>query len=400
MEVIRNMFRRKLRTLLTIAGIVIGIFAFTVMGAMSEKMNLMIDGGVRFVSGQVTVGAKGGSPGQMVSGTLINNDLIEKVSKVDGVKNVQKRVIMMLEDSNGQISMGMPNLLEGWDLSSNFRSKTMRKMKISQGRNLKINDDYKAVVGHDIAKDKDLDIGDTFKVRGRNFEIVGIIEKMMTGPDKIVFIPLKNARRLYINSQPFLKDLEKSSKRTKSGKFDIEDINNSLAIAWEKGENPEKLANRIEDKVNGVFALSPKEGADSFRNASVVINLIIMGSALIAVIVGGLSVINTMVISVNERVKEIGLKRAVGAKTRNILLDYIIEAAAIGLIGGLIGLGLAVLTVQIVNANTIKSGVEIFAVTPRLAVASLGFALILGILAGIYPAIHASRLNPVTALRS
>lgn len=390
-EIIRNMFRRKFRTLLTILGIVIGIFAFSVMGAMSEKMNLMIDGGVRFVSGQITIGAKGGSPGQMISGSLMNSALIDKVKKVSGVKDVQSRVVMMLDDSNGQMSMGMPNLLEGWDLNSNFESKTMRKMKTSQGRSLNWDDSRKAVIGQDIAKDKSLSIGETVKIRGFKFKVVGITEKMLTAPDKIVFIPLKDARRIFINSQPFLKN---------SKNFSLEDANNSLAVSWEKGVDPEELGKKIEKEVDGVFALSPKEGADSFRNASVVINLIIMGSALIAVIVGGLSVINTMVISVNERVREIGLKRAVGAKTYHILIEYLAEAAVIGLLGGLIGLGLAVVTVEIVNAQTIQKGVEIFAVTQRLAVTSIAFALILGILAGIYPAIYASRLNPVKALRS
>ncbi|KKL85998.1 hypothetical protein LCGC14_1949150 [marine sediment metagenome] len=75
------------------------------------------------------------------------------------------------------------------------------------------------------------------------------------------------------------------------------------------------------------------------------------------------------------------------------------EAALIGLFGGLIGLGLAAVTVQGINAKTMEGGVEIFAMTRRLALTSLSFALILGIMAGIYPAIHASRLNPVKALR-
>lgn len=406
MEILRNMFRRKLRTLLTILGIVIGIYAFTVMGAMSEKMNLMIEGGVRFVGGQIVVGAKGGSFGQMITGSLISKDLADKVKKVKGIKATQKRVVMLLKESSGEITLGMPNLLEGWELDTGFKFANDVKINIHQGRDLKPDDSKKAVVGHDIAKDENLQVGDYYKIRDKKFKVVGITEKMMTGPDKIVFIPLKDSQRIMIDSQPFLQNLEKKSKEAKKmGKkqpreFSVEDANNSLAISWKKGQDPEKLAKRIEKEVDGVFALSPKKGAESFRNASVIINLIIMGSALIAVIVGGLSVINTMVVSVNERVKEIGVKRAVGAKTYHILTDYILEAATIGLVGGLIGLGLAVLTVELVNANTIKKGVEIFAVTPRLATTSITFALALGVLAGIYPAIHASRLNPVKALRS
>lgn len=391
MEIIRNMFRRKFRTLLTILGIVIGIFAFSVMGAMSEKMNLMIDGGVRFVSGQIIVGAKGGAMGNPISGSLLDDGLINKIKEVDGVKATQKRVVMTLDESSGQIQLGMPKIVEGWELDTGFKLGNDVEVEINKGRQLRENDNKAAVVGNDIAKDKDLKVGDYLKIRGTKFRVIGITKKMMTGPDQIVFIPLKDARRLFIDSQPFLKN---------SKNFSLEDANNALGVSWTKGTDPEKLAKKIEKEVDGIYALSPTESAESFRNASVVINMIIMGSALIAVVVGGLSVINTMVISVNERTHEIGLKRAVGAKTRHILIDYLLEAGLIGLLGGLIGLGLAVVTVEIVNAQTIQKGVEIFAVTQRLAVTSIAFALILGILAGIYPAIHASRLDPVAALRT
>ncbi len=413
------MFRRKFRTILTIFGIVIGIYAFSIMGAMSEKMNLLIDGGIRFISGQVLVSAKGGSVGGPFSTALLEKETIEKIEKIEGVKATQRRIIMMLDETGGELNIGMPRFLEGWEQGTGFKSSNNMKIKIGKGRDVKKGDSKTALVGHDIAKDKKLDIGDTIKIRGTNFKVVGVTEKMLTAPDSIVWVPMKDARILYVDSQPFLKNLEKKSNEAKSidnktmsllpererkalfatRDFNVQDANNSLAVSWKKGTDPEKLAKRIQKEVDGVYTVSPKSGAESFRNASAVINLIIMGSALIAVVVGGLAVINTMIMAVNERTKEIGIKRAVGAKTRNILSDYLMEAALIGLFGGLIGLGLAAVTVQVINAKTMEGGVEIFAMTRRLALTSLSFALILGIMAGIYPAIHASRLNPVKALR-
>lgn len=371
------------------------------------------------MSGQITVGAKGGISGGPISSSLMDKNIIKKIEKIDGVKAVERSVDMFLKEDDGSIQMGMPEILEGYEIGSGFKNIGRTGYKVREGRDLKKNDKKKIVIGSDIAKDYNLQVGDYYKPRNTKFKVIGIIDKMMTAPDKMVFAPLKDVRRLYVDSQPFLKNLEKRAKQAKkinsqalkvlppkmrqemleAKDFSLEDVTNSLGVSWEKGTNPENLAQKIEKEVDGVYAMSPDEATETFKNASIVINLIIMGSALIAVIVGGLSVINTMIISVNERTREIGIKRAVGARTRHILTDYLIEAGIIGLIGGLIGLGLAVLTVQIINSNTIKSGVEIFAVTSRLATMSIGFAVILGVLAGIYPAIHASRLNPVTALR-
>ena len=107
-----------------------------------------------------------------------------------------------------------------------------------------------------------------------------------------------------------------------------------------------------------------------------------------------------MVMTVSERVREIGIKKAVGARTGAILREFVVEATLLGAIGGLIGLGLGWLLVTVLNAQTAGTGTSVFLVTPILLVRSFLFATILGALAGIYPALRAARLDPVTALRS
>ena len=122
--------------------------------------------------------------------------------------------------------------------------------------------------------------------------------------------------------------------------------------------------------------------------------------AMIAVIVGGLSVINTMVMTVSERVREIGIKKAVGAPTGAILREFVIEATLLGAIGGIVGLSAGALLVVVLNSQTAGSGTTVFLLTPMLLLRSFLFATVLGALAGIYPALRAARLDPVTALRS
>jgi putative ABC transport system permease protein len=103
--------------------------------------------------------------------------------------------------------------------------------------------------------------------------------------------------------------------------------------------------------------------------------------------------------SISERIREIGIKKAVGAKTSNIMAEYLTEAGLIGLFGGLIGWSLGALTVLLVNRATADSGNQIFLLTWRISLFAIGFAVVLGIIAGIYPAYYAVKINIVKALR-
>ena len=115
---------------------------------------------------------------------------------------------------------------------------------------------------------------------------------------------------------------------------------------------------------------------------------------------GGLSVINTMLMAVTERVREIGLKKAVGARTRHILREYLVEATVIGAIGGTIGLLLGWGITTLVNAATAAANLSLFLVSWRLVIVALLFSVGLGAVAGIIPALRASRMDPVRALRA
>jgi putative ABC transport system permease protein len=129
------------------------------------------------------------------------------------------------------------------------------------------------------------------------------------------------------------------------------------------------------------------------------LNAILIGIGLISLIVGGLSVINTMAMSVAERTREIGIKRAIGASRGRVLRELVIEAALIGFAGGLIGLALGALVVTLANDAGRSSGTILFLLTPNTAFTAVAFSTILGALAGFVPALHAARLDPVSALR-
>jgi putative ABC transport system permease protein len=120
---------------------------------------------------------------------------------------------------------------------------------------------------------------------------------------------------------------------------------------------------------------------------------------LISLAVGGLSIINTMAMSVAERTREIGIKRAIGGSRRRIVSELVAESALIGFLGGVIGLALGAAIATLGNELGRDSGFLLFMLTPWTAFTAVAFSTILGAVAGLVPALHAARLDPVTALR-
>jgi len=149
-----------------------------------------------------------------------------------------------------------------------------------------------------------------------------------------------------------------------------------------------------------VKATKPSDLVNGFKSGGAIFTAITTAAALLALIIGGLSVVNTMFMSVAERVREIGLKKAVGATTWNVMSEFLIEATLIGLIGGLIGYGLGVLVVVVRNALASADSQSLFLITPSLTIFAIGFATVLGAVAGVLPAWRAARLDPVIALRN
>ncbi|MCX6810667.1 MAG: ABC transporter permease [Candidatus Berkelbacteria bacterium] len=396
MEILRNMWRRKFRTFLTIFGIVIGIFAFTVMGSMALKLNKMISGGKKYVTGQITVSPKGSSYDS--TGGTLPLDTINKIAKVDGVQNVAAMVSLLVTDpdpDNASVSMGQSPTIYGADNSSDFKNRNWETMDMREGKMLDKNStDDEIVVGINIATDQKLHTGDTYKIRGRDFKVVGVVAKTMTGPDSYVFMNIKPARELLIASNPFMKSLNDS------GKLKTEDVNSSVAVAWKDGADSEKVAAAIKDQFGkDVTVMSPVKMGELIDKASATFNAIILGSAMLALIVGLFSIVNTMVMSISERTKEIGIKKAIGASPSSIAWEYTLEAGFIGLVGGAIGMGLGVLAATLVNNKMAAKGAEIFLIQTNFLLGVIIFSFIVGIIAGVIPAIRASRLKVVEAIR-
>lgn len=383
-EILKNMFRRKTRTLLTIFGITIGIFAFTVMGSMAEKISLLVNGGTKYYSDKVTVSQ---SESLFISAPM-HIGKAKEIEKVDGVAAVTPTVFTSLTEKFDAVSFGPPASIASADVAV---SDTYESFEItySSGRELQAGETGKITVGADLVKKLGAKVGQSVKIRNKDFEVVGIMNKTLTAPDNEVFMALPDAQQIYYSELPEI--IRNQSKP--------EEIVNGFTVYVDPDVDPNQLAEKINQQVGDIKASGPKAFQDQIATATGVFNAILFGIALISLIVGGLSIINTMTMSVSERVREIGIKKAVGAKTRNILGEYLGEAGLIGLFGGFIGWGLGAILVLILNKIMEDSGNVIFLLTWRISIFAIVFSVVLGILAGFYPAYHAVRLNIVRALR-
>lgn len=387
MRVIRDVFRRKGRSVLTICGITIGVLALVVMGAMAEKITKLVDGGVEYYNGKVSI--EDASAATNFGVGMLDVQRARDIRAVDGVAAASGSVTVLYEDEADGINMGMPAMLSGSDFDSASEDLETFTLTAAEGRLLNKDDTGVVVMGNDLAESEGVTVGDSLEIRGATYEVVGVLEKTLSMPDSMAYVSLAEAQDAFILTLP-----EAMRDSVIAG-----DVFTEIVAFPETGVDPDKLADTINSEVDGVTAAGPTEFVETVKKSTAIFNAIILGIGLISLMVGGLSVVNTMMMSVSERVREIGIRKAIGASTGSIVRQFLGEAGVIGLVGGLVGLAIGAVIVALGNAAGVESGNILFLLTPRLAIGAVTFATVLGVLSGLYPALHAARLDPVVAFR-
>ena len=396
MEIIRNVFRHKLRSSLTILGILIGVLALTTMGALAENFNALIDGGVKYFGQSIQVGAPDGQAS------------ILPISKIDEIKNVQGVQAAFggygFIAKPGQITtvnLGVPDEIIAGEPAENDWSAL--KVTTVSGHYL-TGAQGEVVLGSSIDKEFNKKVGDTIDLPVRpadakpdfvshSFTVVGILDKTRTAPDSFAYINIADGQMLLHDQLPIaIRD-----------SLDVTQVTESIDVYGKPGSSLselDKIADRINQQVAGVKATRPSDLVNSFKSGGAIFTAITTAAALLALVIGGLSVVNTMFMAVAERVREIGLKKAVGATTFNVMSEFLLEATFIGLVGGVLGYGIGALITIIVNATTPAGQPTLFLITLNLTILAIGFAVVLGAVAGVLPAWRAARMDPVLALRT
>jgi putative ABC transport system permease protein len=261
--------------------------------------------------------------------------------------------------------------------------------------------DSVVVLGDKVASDLfsgDDPVGERVKIKGRRFTVVGVLKAkggaiMGVSQDELVIVPVTTYyTRLF-------------TQRTASG----EDAVQSIIVQVASTEAVSGAIYDIEDVLRQRHRLAADDESDfaiisqeqilgTLQQVTGVLTLFLGSIAGISLLVGGIGIMNIMLVSVTERTREIGIRKAVGAKRRDILRQFLLESVVISLVGSGIGIVGGWVMAGLFSRVNIGGGTVTTVVSPDIIVLAISVAIFIGVLSGIYPALRAARLNPIDAL--
>ncbi len=403
---LRGIFANKLRSTLTVLGVIIGIASVIALSSVGEGSKQMITERIGSLgSNLLTVSSGAASEGFRSMGlgsaqTLTYEDANAIASSPD-VTAVE--AVAPEASTYAQVVAGAENVyVRVYGVTPEYEE--VRSKTVDEGSFISQADvDQKssvAVLGSGVAEDLFGDmnpVGQSIKIDKRPYTVIGVLESEegMMGSDNSILVPITSVMyRLSPN-----RDSEGDHVIGSIYLQAVSDSQNDLAIAQVsevlRGEH--RIALGDEDDFN---ISSMQDIEETLTETSDTLTMLLTITAAIALLVAGLGIMNIMLVSVTERTREIGIRKAVGAKRRNILMQFLLEATTISVIGGLIGIGTGIGASKLLSGSITMNFSEIETViTPDTIIIAFLVALGVGIVSGVYPAFRASRLNPIDALR-
>lgn len=393
---LKSLTRNKTRTFLTMLGIIIGVAAVITMLAIGQGAKKIVEDQVNSMGTNVimvTVNFMQSSSNVRQAaggGTLLEVEDVEAIrDNVDGVLYAST-----VYNTWGQLKFEGSNWrtgIMGVDADYFF----IRDMKTSQGELFHASEvemgDKVCVIGKTVADNLfgDVDpVDKIIRIRNIPFTVKGVLEAkgqnvMGMDQDDTVIAPYTTVYTRLLG-QRWRNMMVLVSAKSKE------------AIQVVQQDILDLLQSRHRGTTSEVFSVRTQtELADTANSVSNTLTILLASIAGISLLVGGIGIMNIMLVSVTERIKEIGIRMAVGAGKRDVLLQFIIEAVAISIIGGILGIFLGFAAAKMVG-DIMKWSV---AVTPWSVVLSVGFSMAIGIFFGWYPASKAANLNLIDALR-
>ena len=368
----------KLRSFLTMLGIIIGVLSVTLLVSIAQSTAGSVNDTLSGLGGNVisaTINSR--------RSTGIKSSDLESLTDNPAVQTVSPTVTGSGTAKAGGNSSDVS--LKG--ITQEYLE--IEGTEITSGRQILTVDNENrlqvCLIGAGAAKDlfgsTDC-VDETIRVKGKNFKIVGVLkedgESQRDSNDTIVYLPFKTAQRLL--QQAAIQSFTVSA----SGEDTLTMAENAV---------DRFLLNKTGDE-DSYTIVNQAEIAESVSNVSSSLSLMLGGIAGISLLVGGIGIMNIMLVSVTERTREIGIRKAIGAKKQDILAQFMTEAVVLSFMGGITGIILSFLILAVGNAFVDTS----LSISPVICVISLIFSAAVGIIFGLYPANKAANLKPVEAL--
>jgi putative ABC transport system permease protein len=377
---LKSISGNKMRSFLTILGVVIGVVAIVVLVAIAQGANAAVVSriesmGTNLIS--VNIRARWQNP--------ITLDDLRDLSQVPGIAYVAPTV-----NVSGTVKAGVTTYDDGTIQGTTPGYEEIRNYDVQLGRFLREPDidnrSFVAVIGTEAATEMfgtENVVGETFSLNGYTFTVIGVLKEMGStiagSGDNLIMIPFTLAERLF-------------SQRGISSFFV------SAASSQEVSAAQEAVTNYLKT----VFSTSSQysvynqtEMLSTLNETTATLTLMLGGIAAISLLVGGIGIMNIMLVSVSERTREIGIRKAIGAARGNILTQFLIEALVVSLMGGLLGLAIAAATCFFLAPILSMT----LTISPMVSMIAIGFSVFIGVVFGLYPANKASKLRPIEALR-
>ncbi len=420
---LRALTINKLRTILTMLGIIIGVAAVIalisigngVSQSMNEQFTSLGTNLLSISSGQGMSGPGGGPPGSETEDSS-QADLKEKAAEPLTMRDVESlsdplqvsHVVAVAPTYNVSSSGGVIHDQETAEdatitgVTSEYESVRNLTPELGQFISQEHVDQRArvAVLGYEVFQklfaDYGSPLGETVRINGISFEVIGVLpESGQSGfgnPDNTVLVPLSTAQTRLGSSGAFRGSLKVSSIYVEV------DSQDNMDAASDQVTTVLRENHRLGDEYKNDFTIQNQAQLLEFGDTMSSTLTAFLGSiAGVSLLVGGIGVMNIMLVSVTERTREIGIRKAVGAKRSDILLQFLVEAMTLSLTGGFIGIGLGygiALALPLV-ITALSSTV----VTVDSILLATGFSAAIGLAFGVYPAMRAAQLRPIQALK-
>ncbi len=378
---LKSIVSNKLRSLLTMLGIILGVTSVIALVALGQGATKQVTEQVQGLgTNLLTVNIVGRG-----TTTTLNYEQAMAFSELEGVEYVSPT-----KSENTTVKFGTTSA-DVSVMGTNPDYAFVQKYEVAKGRFLtEIDLDFNqkiALLGSDTAVElfgAAEPVGETVLIKGIRFKVVGVLASKgdsSTGSnDEIVIIPLTSAERLF----------QSRGIRSVYVQATMIEQMDGIVVNLES-----ELSDIFRGNTNSYRVFNQQDILDTVSSVTDTLSLALGGIASISLFVGGIGIMNIMLVSVSERTREIGIRKAIGAKRRDILIQFLIEAMVLGGLGGVLGVGIGVGSATLLSKVLDMDIVFSFDVI----MLAFSFSLIVGVLFGYLPANKAAKLKPIDALR-